>query len=74
MKNNLFTIRCAIKLNMYLINRIFAYQRFFLLKKWIKVRTNFFKFDSERASGIISIADTNQNLRNFIVVYVCILS
>jgi hypothetical protein len=54
---------------MNFINIVFVYQRFFLLKKWTKVRTSFFlfdsEFDSERALGSISIAASNQNLINF---------
>jgi hypothetical protein len=49
-----------------------VYQWFFLLQKWTKEQTNFFfdsEFDSERASGIISNTDSNQKLRNFLVVY-----
>jgi hypothetical protein len=37
----------------------------FLLKKWAKVRINFFLFDSEFASSIISISDSNQKVEKF---------
>jgi hypothetical protein len=52
-KNNLFTIRRAIKVCIDIINILFVYQQFCLLKKQTKVHTNLFLFDSERASGII---------------------
>jgi hypothetical protein len=41
MKDNLLSIRCAIKFYINIINSLFVHQRFVLLEKWIKVRTKF---------------------------------
>jgi hypothetical protein len=47
-KDNYLINRCAIKFFINVVNVTFVYWRFFLLKKWIKVRINFFLLDSER--------------------------
>jgi hypothetical protein len=57
LKYNIFIIRCAINFYINIVNTLFVYRRFFLLKKWTKVSANFFsfdsEFDSERASSIM---------------------
>jgi hypothetical protein len=45
-KDDHFTIRCAITFYINIINTVVVWWQFFLLKKWTKVGANFF-FDSE---------------------------
>jgi hypothetical protein len=56
---------------MNFINTIFVFRLFFLIKKRTKVSINFFYLILNlilSEPGIISISDSNQKLRNFIVV------